>query len=94
MSQLAAIIQRYRDGKGGVSEASVARSAQIDARTLNSWFKRGRKSMPTASDLRKLAKGMDGSYIELLRAVLHDHDYLSMEESEGIAHGNNAAKKS
>lgn len=91
MSQLLKLVKDYRAAERGISEASVARRAGIDEKTLNSWWRRGRKSPPTADDLRRLASAIRTPYKEVLDAVLHDYGYLP---EEGQAHGKPPAEKS
>lgn len=91
MSQIRALIQRYRDGHGQVAEAAIARSAGIEPGTLNSWFRRGRTSIPAAPDLYRLTRAIEATWSEMLDAALHDYGYLP---EEGVGHDRSASTKS
>lgn len=90
MSELKAIVQRYRRDHGG-SETWVATHMGISKSALNGWWTRGRTNPPSAELLRALAVATRTPYIDVLDAALHDYGYLP--EEGGTGHGARPAKK-
>lgn len=90
MSELEAIVRRYRQDHGG-SETWVATHMGISKSALNGWWTRGRTNPPSAELLRALAVATRTPYIDVLVAALHDYGYLP--EEGGTGHGARPAKK-
>ena len=80
MSELLAIIDRYKDTHGQPSDASIARAVEIAPQTISSWRKRGIRELPAIDTLRRLAEFMHVPYRDVLFAVLADTGYVDKSE--------------
>lgn len=69
MSELLAIIDRYKDTHGQPSDASIARAIGIAPQTLSSWRKRGITDPPDRETLRRLADFMRLDYYSHVRVA-------------------------
>lgn len=70
----------------GVSEATIARKAGMNEKTLNSWRKRGIPRLPSKADIGALALVTRHTYTAMLDAILHDTGYL--DELEAVVRYN------
>ena len=77
MSELLRIIDAYKDGHGGPSDASIARAIGVAPQTISSWRKRGIRQLPERETLRNLAHLTQRDYVaEVIPAVMADIGYL------------------
>jgi transcriptional regulator with XRE-family HTH domain len=73
MSELARIIDGYKDRHGQPSDASIARAIGVAPQTLDSWLNRGMKSVPRNKEpLRRLAQLVGLDYRVIVDAVAVD----------------------
>lgn len=73
MSELAKIIQGYRDRHGQPSMASIARAIGTKPQTVDSWLNRGMRTIPRNTEpLRELAKLTGLDYRIIVDAVAVD----------------------
>lgn len=73
MSELAKIIDGYKDRHGQPSDASIARAIGVAPQTLDSWLNRGMRSVPrNTKPLRELARLVGLDYRIIVNAVAVD----------------------
>lgn len=88
MTRLWAIVQAHLD-KYGVREAALARRMDTTPQTLNTWKKRGLKTLPAKHLLEALARETGTPYEEVLDAVLADIGYrdpdLDVQVTTGVS---------
>lgn len=82
VSELLAMVDRYRDEHGQPSDASVARGAGIARQTISSWRIDGVKRMPTPETLQGLAQFLKLPLEAVVMAAARDAGYLRPRESD------------
>lgn len=75
MSELGALIQRFRDGERGViSDAEIGRQVGVSRGAIGGWI-RGLSAMPRPEHLRAFARYTGVPYARVLQAALVDAGY-------------------
>ena len=88
MSELLKIIDAYKDGHGGPSDASIARAIGVAPQTVSSWRKRGIRQLPDRDTLIALARLTGCDYAgEVIPAVMADIGYLGQDENPPARRG-------